>query len=40
MTQLREEARYVDGLRRIGGLGLESGEVDLQTDPTDFCARA
>ena len=40
MTQLREEARYVDGLRRIAGLGLESGTLDMQPDPTDFCARA
>lgn len=40
MTQLREQARYVEALHRIAGLGLDSGQLDLQPDPTDFCARA
>jgi len=40
MTQLREQARYVDALHRIAGLGMGSGSLDLQPDPTDFCARA
>ena len=40
MTQLREQARYVDALHRIAGLGVDSGSLDLQPDPTDFCARA
>ena len=40
MTQLREQPRYVEALHRIAGLGLDSGTLDLQPDPTDFCARA
>jgi beta-N-acetylhexosaminidase len=39
MTQLREQARYVDALHHIAGLGLDSGKLDLEPDPTDFCAR-
>ncbi|MHB8915320.1 MAG: beta-N-acetylhexosaminidase [Thiobacillus sp.] len=40
MTQLREQPRYVEALHRIAGLGVDSGTLDLQPDPTDFCARA
>ena len=40
MTALREQPRYVEALHRIAGLGLDSGTLDLQPDPTDFCARA
>lgn len=40
MTQLREQARYVEALHHIAGLGLDSGTLNLEPDPTDFCARA
>jgi beta-N-acetylhexosaminidase len=40
MTQLREQARYVEALHRIAGLGVDSENLDLEPDPTDFCARA
>ena len=40
MTALREQARYVEALHRIAGLGLDSGTLNLEPDPTDFCARA
>ncbi len=40
MTQLREQARYVEALHHIAGLGLDSGSLNLEPDPTDFCARA
>ena len=40
MTALREQPRYVEALHHIAGLGLDSGTLNLEPDPTDFCARA
>jgi len=40
MTLLREQARYVEALHSIAGLGVDSENLDLEPDPTDFCARA
>jgi beta-N-acetylhexosaminidase len=40
MTQLRETARYANALHHIAGLGLDSGTLNLQPDPTDYCARS
>ena len=40
MTALRESARYVDALHHIAGLGLDSADLNLQIDPTDYCGRA
>ena len=39
MTHLREQPRYVNALHHIAGLGVDSGELNLQPDPTDYCAR-
>ena len=40
MTQLRESARYANALHHIAGLGVNSGDLNLQVDPTDYCGRA
>jgi beta-N-acetylhexosaminidase len=40
LIKLRESARYVSALHRIAGLGQDSADLNLQTDPTDFCGRA
>ena len=40
MTALREQTHYVNALHHIAGLGLDSGNLNLQTDPTDYCARS
>ncbi len=40
MTALRESARYANALHHIAGLGLDSADLKLQTDPTDYCGRA
>lgn len=45
MTALREQARYVDALHHIAGLGVDSGNLNLrqpnlQADPTDYCGQA
>jgi len=40
MTALRESARYVTALHHIAGLGHNSGDLNLQPDPTDYCARS
>ncbi len=40
MTQLRETARYANALHHIAGLGLDSGNLNLDADPTDYCGRA
>ncbi len=40
MTVLRESARYVNALHHIAGLGQESADLNLQIDPTDYCARS
>ncbi|MEQ1592924.1 MAG: beta-N-acetylhexosaminidase [Thiobacillaceae bacterium] len=40
MTQLRETARYANALHHIAGLGLDSGTLNLQPDPTDYCAHS
>lgn len=40
MTQLRESARYANALHHIAGLGVNSGDLDLQIDPTDYCGHA
>lgn len=40
MTQLRESARYANALHHIAGLGFDSGTLNLQPDPTDYCARS
>ena len=40
LTLLRERPRYVNALHHIAGLGLDSGTLNLQPDPTDYCARS
>jgi beta-N-acetylhexosaminidase len=40
LTQLRESARYVNALHHIAGLGQDSADLNLQIDPTDYCARS
>jgi beta-N-acetylhexosaminidase len=40
MTALRESARYANALHHIAGLGLDSADLNLQVDPTDYCARS
>ncbi len=40
MTQLRETARYANALHHIAGLGQDSADLNLQIDPTDYCARS
>jgi beta-N-acetylhexosaminidase len=40
MTQLRESVRYVNALHHIAGLGQDSADLNLQIDPTDYCARS
>ena len=40
LVRLRESARYVSALHRIAGLGQDSADLNLQTDPTDYCGRA
>ena len=40
MTALREQPHYVNALHHIAGLGLDSGDLNLQADPTDYCARS
>ena len=40
MTSLRESARYANALHHIAGLGMDSANLDLQPDPTDYCARS
>ena len=40
MTELRESVRYVNALHHIAGLGQESADLNLQIDPTDYCARS
>jgi len=40
MTELRESSRYVNALHHIAGLGMESADLNLQPDPTDYCGRA
>lgn len=40
MTALRETTRYANALHHIAGLGLDSGDLNLQPDPTDYCARS
>jgi len=39
-VQLRESARYVNALHHIAGLGQDSADLNLQVDPTDYCARS
>lgn len=38
MTALRESAHYTRALHHIAGLGLDSADLGLQTDPTDYRA--
>jgi beta-N-acetylhexosaminidase len=40
MTALREQPHYVNALHHIAGLGIDSGSLNLQADPTDYCARS
>ena len=40
ITALRESARYADALHHIAGLGMNSGNLNLAADPTDYCARS
>jgi len=40
LVQLRESARYVNALHHIAGLGQDSADLNLQIDPTDYCARS
>ncbi|MGE5319835.1 MAG: beta-N-acetylhexosaminidase [Hyphomicrobiaceae bacterium] len=40
LTQLRESTRYANALHHIAGLGLDSADLNLQIDPTDYCARS
>lgn len=40
MTALRESGRYARALHHIAGLGLDSATLNLQVDPTDYCARS
>ncbi|MBT9568956.1 MAG: beta-N-acetylhexosaminidase, partial [Thiobacillus sp.] len=39
MTALRESTRYATALHHIAGLGHDTGDLNLQPDPTDYCAR-
>jgi beta-N-acetylhexosaminidase len=39
LLHLREQARYVEALHHIAGLGVDSGTLALQADPTDPRAR-
>ncbi len=40
ITHLREQARYVNALHHIAGLGQHSGTLELKPDPTDTRARS
>ncbi len=40
MTQLRESTRYANALHHIAGLGMDSADLNLQVDPTDYCGRS
>jgi len=40
MTALRESARYANALHHIAGLGMNTADLNLQVDPTDYCARS
>jgi beta-N-acetylhexosaminidase len=40
MTALREQTHYVNALHHIAGLGVDSGNLNLLADPTDYCARS
>ncbi len=40
MTALRASTRYAGALHHIAGLGLGSADLNLQADPTDYCARS
>ena len=40
MTLLRESLRYTEALHHIAGLGVDSGNLNLAVDPTDYCARS
>jgi beta-N-acetylhexosaminidase len=40
LTHLRESARYANALHHIAGLGLDTADLNLQVDPTDYCARS
>ncbi|MBN8766582.1 MAG: beta-N-acetylhexosaminidase [Thiobacillus sp. SCN 64-317] len=40
MTQLRESTRYADALHHLAGLGQDSSDLNLEVDPTDYCARS
>jgi beta-N-acetylhexosaminidase len=40
LTELRESAHYVNALHHIAGLGLNTADLNLQIDPTDYCARS
>lgn len=40
LTQLRESTRYVNALHHLAGLGQDSASLNLQPDPTDYCARS
>ncbi len=39
MTQLREQAAYARARHAIAALGLESGDLALGADPTDYCGK-
>jgi len=40
MTELRESVRYANALHHIAGLGVNTADLNLQIDPTDYCARS
>jgi beta-N-acetylhexosaminidase len=40
ITALRESARYANALHHIAGLGVDSADLNLQVDPTDYCGRS
>lgn len=40
MTALRESTRYANALHHIAGLAMDSADLNLQPDPTDYCGRA
>jgi beta-N-acetylhexosaminidase len=40
MTQLRESTRYVNALHHIAGLGVDTADLNLRVDPTDYCSRS
>lgn len=40
LTRLRESAHYVNALRHLAGVGMNTADLDLQADPTDYCARS